>query len=1161
MKARVGLGKVMGWCGTVMLCMVWCACSKPIPRQDSAGAKRVIKAVPVISKADALPPTRTCPDTCVTPPVIVPRQQRSGSYTFAGQRLAITPPLQKPAGMLASLVYYGADEGLFSQIKCMYKDREGNIWYGTEGAGVIRYNGRSFTGYNTAHGLAGNVVLSIAEDKAGNMWFGTVAGGVSRYNGHSFTTITTADMGIGYYNNSVSCITVTSNGHIWFGTIGGGACRFDGQRYTAYSLRDGMGRACNGDCMGIDVVYDIADDGKGGVWICLGGGGIAHYDGKRFINYGTEAGLASNVVTCAHRDRSGQMWLGTNAGVSAYAQGRFTSYGITSGLAGSYVTDILQDIDGVMWIATTGGLSRLEHGAFTTVTTREGLTDDRLTSLVQDRGGYLWLGSAGGGAMRYDRGAFTLYTTQQGLPSNAITSVAEDNKGHLWLGTAGAGVCRMGDGLFTTYGSGQGLPFGWVQGVTATAAGDVWVGTGGTGATCINNKSLVSYGGGHSVVDGTVYSIKQSRKGAIWLCTFNGIHKYDSNIYTTLNVAQGLCHSRILCAAEDAAGRMWFGSAGGGVCCYDGVRFTSYGKAQGLAGNNVPCLLADKAGNIWMGSTDGGLTRYDGHSFMTLTTADGLASNVIADITEDSTGNIWVGTQEGFTVLTGLLHNSTGRTIPANAAISNSDVAARYSPVFELYNFRNGYPVRDVAERAMLAGRNGIIWAGTGERLVRFDRRLIYRDTAPPVVRLQSLKINGRTICWHALPSKTGRRSSTTADSMAIVNEALTTTGNVLSSAAIDTLRADYSDVLYDSIAPGYAVPYGLVLPYSHNNITIDFGVVDPARGNLAQYKYMLEGYNKKWSIPSRQLSVTFGNIQEGVYTLRLMAMGADGVWSKPLVYTFTILPPPYRTWWAYMAYACLIAGGVHWLLRIRTRKLLRDKERLEQIVIDRTEDVVKEKHEVEKQKAAVDDLLVQKDMLMKEIHHRVKNNLQIISTLLDLQLEQITDNNARKALTEGMSRINSISLIHQQLYRDDKVAIIHFRPFVSELMSQVASIFNRPGQDVAFVNNIDDALRFNIDTAIPLGLILNELITNSYKYAFGNDPEGTIKIEVSGSGPNYKLLYKDSGPGLPHNMQTSEGTSLGMTVINSLSQQLDGSFEYNREQGVFVVCFVGVAG
>lgn len=211
----------------------------------------------------------------------------------------------------------------------------------------------------------------------------------------------------------------------------------------------------------------------------------------------------------------------------------------------------------------------------------------------------------------------------------------------------------------------------------------------------------------------------------------------------------------------------------------------------------------------------------------------------------------------------------------------------------------------------------------------------------------------------------------------------------------------------------------------------------------------------------------------------------------------------------------------------------------------------------IEKQRADLEKSLGEKDMLLKEIHHRVKNNLTVISSLLELQSSSIEDEKAKAAITEGQNRVRSIALIHQRLYQRENLAAIEFGGFAEDMISQVSGIFKIPGQKIVTDIVVPETL-LDIDTAVPLGLIMNELVTNSFKYAFTLNKEGLIRIRLSSPKQgNYTLVYFDNGPGLPIHFDLKKSKSLGLRLIQRLSTQIGGSAQYSSpEGGMFVITF-----
>jgi two-component sensor histidine kinase len=198
-----------------------------------------------------------------------------------------------------------------------------------------------------------------------------------------------------------------------------------------------------------------------------------------------------------------------------------------------------------------------------------------------------------------------------------------------------------------------------------------------------------------------------------------------------------------------------------------------------------------------------------------------------------------------------------------------------------------------------------------------------------------------------------------------------------------------------------------------------------------------------------------------------------------------------------------------------------------------------------------------EKEVLLKEIHHRVKNNLQIISSLLNIQSEYVTDNKIAGAVLESQSRVQAMALIHQMLYQEENLTKINFSDYLKQLTSTLASIFQTRGSEVDVTINAPDSW-FNIETSIPLGLIVTELVSNAYKYAFNNNNEGKIDIMLKPlSERKYSLIISDNGKGLPEGTDILNSNSMGLKLANILTGQLNGQLIYEYNNGaVFNVEF-----
>ncbi len=211
----------------------------------------------------------------------------------------------------------------------------------------------------------------------------------------------------------------------------------------------------------------------------------------------------------------------------------------------------------------------------------------------------------------------------------------------------------------------------------------------------------------------------------------------------------------------------------------------------------------------------------------------------------------------------------------------------------------------------------------------------------------------------------------------------------------------------------------------------------------------------------------------------------------------------------------------------------------------------------IRQQQDALQQSLGEKDMLLKEIHHRVKNNLTVIGGLLELQSNAMDDEKAKAAMVEGQGRVRSIALIHQRLYQHENLAAIEFGGFVKEMLQQVTSVFKQPGQILTTDIKVPETL-LDVDTAVPLGLILNELLTNSYKYALMPGKNGHISISLHPKDAgHFELIYKDNGPGLPEGFNLKKATSMGLRLIHRLSVQLGGSATWHFDDScIFTIQF-----
>jgi two-component sensor histidine kinase len=204
-----------------------------------------------------------------------------------------------------------------------------------------------------------------------------------------------------------------------------------------------------------------------------------------------------------------------------------------------------------------------------------------------------------------------------------------------------------------------------------------------------------------------------------------------------------------------------------------------------------------------------------------------------------------------------------------------------------------------------------------------------------------------------------------------------------------------------------------------------------------------------------------------------------------------------------------------------------------------------------------ITEMLQEKELLLREIHHRVKNNLQVVSSLLNLQSNYITDDIALEAINDGKNRVLSMALIHQNLYSDEHLAAIETKEYFDDLLVQLFESYNIDDEHIKLEKDIDNFL-IDVDTMIPLGLITNELISNALKHAFKDRLEGKIFFSVKNINGNIIIAIKDNGIGVEPSLFTSS-LSFGNKMIQAFVEKLKANFEVKNDCGTEIVMTIPI--
>ncbi len=610
---------------------------------------------------------------------------------------------------------YSIEDGLGqSQIYSLFLDSKGYLWVGTNGGGLCKYDGNTFTNYTAKDGLSDNVIYTICGDREGNLWFGT-DNGINKYDGKSFTYYTKKD---GLNSNYIATIMEDSKGRLWIGTFLGGVNKFDGSGFTHYTIKEGLNH---------NNVNSITQDRVGNLWFGTDNG-AAKYDGTTFTRYTVKEGLIGDIVSFILQDSKGNLWFATNKGVSRFDGTTFSTYTTRQGLCGDNVNAVMEDSKGDLWFATTNGICYFNGSRFTTYTQEEGLPNNNVEVMLEDREGNLWFGTDKG-LSKFSGKAFTYISTEDGLRDNTVWSIWEDKNGTIWLSTEN-GIGKYHEKNASLVISNQGLNKGIAYPFFEDSKGNLWFGTG---------KSIIKYKCKDRVYidiskqtgigDKEIFSIEEDRKGNLWFGTNgDGVLKYDGKSFKQFIYKDGLIDDVIYSIKEDKKGHLWFGT-NDGISIYDGKNFINIPPGEKLNNRYVIAVLEDSIGNIWVGTYGGGVTRYTLAenkkigTIETFTIKDGLGNNEVLSMIFDDDGNLWIGTNKGVSMLDMTAFIKTGKKR------------------FRNYGKEDGFIGIECNQSAVYKDSKGNLWFGTIKGAARYNPREDKINPVEPSTYVTGLKL------------------------------------------------------------------------------------------------------------------------------------------------------------------------------------------------------------------------------------------------------------------------------------------------------------------------------------------------------------------------------------------------------------------------------------
>ncbi|MDN5285306.1 MAG: response regulator [Mucilaginibacter sp.] len=993
-----------------------------------------------------------------------------------------------------------------NQINCIYKDTKGFMWFGTL-SGLNKYDGYKLKIYkhsaNDITTLDDDCILNITEGPENKLWIETRSGfniydpSTEKFS-HNYKDFLNK---IGIADTYIAAIKKDQFGNFWFLHHSLGVYKYDPVSKKTINLTH---HDKDTHSLFADVVADIAIDLKGNIWLVYSQGVLERLDPHSYqVNFRTQlsslpAGLSSSYHL--YIDNQNDVW----AFVRSYSAGIYylnTQSNVLkhidkgSGpdhLNNDVVADVIQDNKNTMWIATDhGGVNLLNKQTFKISYLLNREDDDKtigqnsITQLYKDNTSIVWLGTYKRGISYYHPSIikfanYAHHLSDPGsLPFGDINSFAEDAAGNLWIGTNGGGLIYWDrkKNTYKQYLHDANTPNSLTNNVIVCLFIDheqkLWIGTYYGGLDCYDGKTFTHYkhhdGVPGSISEDRICAIKEDSEKNLWVGTLSaGLNKLNrvNNTFTHYisngDLKQNSIHSNYVGALlEDRRKNLWIVTAFGvDLLVKKTGRFIHYlhnDKApNSLTNNNTNNILEDSQGFIWI-STREGLSIFDPatNKFTTISKQDGLPDNTTIDLQEDDMHNMWVSTPNGL----------------SNIIIDRQSAKLQFH--FINYNETDGLQGREFSENSSCKMRSGELVFGGGDGFNVFKPDLIQFNKSIPNLVFTDFQVFNQSV------------------------------------AAGEKINGDV--ILQKSITESGA----LQLKHNDNVFSIEFAALNYFNPDKVKLQYTMQGFDKGWITADNKVrKATYTNLDPGDYTFKVRASNNEFWNSKEITLHVTILPPFWKTTWAYLLYALACIGT---LLYLRHRGIQKIKA---QFSLEKEREEAQRMHEL--------DLM--KIKFFTNVSHEFRTPLSLIMTPVDKILMQITDaasrrqllminRNARRLLNLVNQLMDFRKMEHQELKLYKKPGdIIGFIKDLSLSFTDVADQKN-----IKFVFDADNEAFYTSFDHDKIERILFNLLSNAYKFTYGGGRVSVLlnlKYQDDTGNNQLEIRVIDTGIGIPADKQ-----------------------------------------
>jgi signal transduction histidine kinase/ligand-binding sensor domain-containing protein/DNA-binding response OmpR family regulator len=951
----------------------------------------------------------------------------------------------------------GIEDGLSNNaVTCIYQDYRGFMWFGTYD-GLNRYDGYNFTIYRNRIGdpqsLVTNSVYSIEGDEQHNLWIGGQKGAcIFDPVKSAFTTLSYLPVSEATPNplrDNVHVIKSIRNGNVLVGTNHTGLLLFEHNARTGTQI---LLPEWYSDRNSYDVTAIETNQDASSVWVFVQQIGLFLYNtahrSLQLVNKDIQQ------ANCLSMSKDGKLWLGNEKGLFVYdaQQNRYSDNYISRSCK---VVNICEDKNGVLWIATDGsGLFIQEKGAsvprpFTGHDGHSLVNSNAVYSIYEDKEARKWIGTLRGGIniIEASGSAFRQVTFSRQGPespaSNFIFSFCEDAQHNLWIGTDGAGLryWNRHSNTFTSFRHEQG-----------------------------DDRTISS---------NFITSIVRDAGDRTWISTwFGGVNRFNPATnsfehYTCYNPVTRSAENNVWLLYEDSRKNLWASATNDGSLYLFNPSNNSF-ELYDAQIQNLQCMAEDKNGDLWGGNYTS-LIRIGRNGRQHRIYPIGYT---IRSLHEDRFGNFWVGTQEGGLLL---FDRKTGK--------------------YQRFSTNEGLPNNTILR--MLEDNNGHLWLSTFNGLSKFN---VQNRTCRNFSQLDGLQSNqfsfnaafalssgefafggikGFNIFYPDSVQDVAAMPAIFLTGLSIDGKPAAASAQYITSRTLETIRE-------------------VKMPYNRAVLSLDFLALAYTGADKISYAYYLEGWDKSWNYVNNIRAANYSRLQEGHYTFHVKVKNPDGKWSEPQVLlNIIVLPPWYRTWWAYTLYIIGALLVIYLYLRYTKRQ-----ERLRyEIKLAHLENE-KDKELTEKKLSFFTHISHEFRAPLSMIINPLKEIIQQKNTAQDERGLNIVYRNARRLL----SLVDQLLLFRKadsgadtlKISRVDIVHLCHevFQCFVQQAKAKnIHYHFTAPAEPVEIYADHEK-----------LEIVLFNLLSNAFKFT----PDGgAIECHVAETAKTVVASISDTGCGI----------------------------------------------